>query len=93
MTAWNFDISEAPRGLTETRTRTTTVKGETKESEYEVFIPKNIWAETTNGQVLISHFNPPTKTAPKGWWSMIGEESRIKCWQPFVKPEPSGVAA
>lgn len=89
---WNFDKTAMPRGTTKTLTRVMTIKGETKESEYEAFVPVRIWAETTKGEVVITQFNPPTKTTPEGWWSMIGEESRIKCWQPFIKPEPSSVS-
>ena len=52
---------------------------------------RNIIAETTKGEVMVTRFNKPTKTTPRGWFSMIGDESRIVAWQEM--PAPSGRAA
>lgn len=90
MTKWNFDLTSIPRGRTETKTRTIKVKGNPVEQKYEVFTPEPVWVETHNGEVVRSHFCQPTKQSPNGWWSGVGDESRIKCWQPFVRPAPSG---
>lgn len=87
---WNFDISDIPRGRGETKTRTITMQGKPTEQKYHVFTPEPVWIETHNGEVIRTQFVQPTKTSPNGWWSGVGDESRIKCWQPFVRPLPSG---
>ena len=87
---WNFNLTDIPRGKTETKTRTIKVQGKPVEQKYDVFTPEPIWVETHGGEVLRSHFVQPTKTSPNGWWAGVGAESSIKCWQPFVRPAPSG---
>lgn len=49
---------------------------------------RNILAETAKGEVLVTRYNQPTKGSPRGWFSMIGDESRIVAWQEM--PAPSG---
>jgi hypothetical protein len=53
---------------------------------------KPIWVETHKGEVIRTYYVAPTKTSPKGYWPGVGDESCIKCWQLFVKPEPSGIS-
>jgi hypothetical protein len=53
---------------------------------------KRIWVETHKCEVLSTYYVAPTKTSPKGYWPGVGDERCIKCWQIFVKPEPSGIS-
>lgn len=89
MSEWNFDLTTIPRGRTEERTRTVKTKDGLTESPYEVYVPEPIWVETIGGSVVRSHFCPPTRTSPNGWWNGVGPESNILCWQPYIVPEPS----
>ena len=87
---WNFDITAIPRGRTEIKMRTIKVHGKLVDQEYVVFTPEPVWIEAHNGEVIRAHYCRPTKHSPNGWWAGVGDESRIKCWQPFVRPAPSG---
>ncbi len=89
-TAWNFDLTDIPRGTVETRKRTMMVQGKPAEQEFETFTPTPVWVETHGGEVVRTQYVQPTKQSPNGWWSGVGDESRIKCWQPFIRPLPSG---
>lgn len=79
---WSADISAAPRGQTILKTVQTS-KGE---RTFEAFEPDWIWAATAGGEVIKSHFVPPTKHHPKGRWLNLHSESVPIAWRPFVKP-------
>ena len=87
---WNFDLTDIPRGKLDVRTRTVMVKGKPVECEIETFTPEMVWVETHTEEVIRTHYCRPTKQSTNGWWSGVGDESRIKCWQIFVRPLPSG---
>lgn len=88
---WNFDISTIPRGRDELITKERQVNGQTVTHSYTRETPDIIWAELDTGDVVRTYFCRPTRSTPKGRWSQIGDESRIIAWQPFTKPEPSGI--
>lgn len=72
MSAWNFNIAEAPRG--DTVTKTITVKD--KEVSREVFVAAPIILATKCGQVMASEWLPKaerwhglaTGEQPVAWW-------------------------
>ncbi|MDB5531565.1 MAG: hypothetical protein JWR51_4668 [Devosia sp.] len=72
MTDWNFDISAAPRGHTETRT----AKGQ----PYEAFVGDPIIVATEDGTVTLSQWLPKTER-----WEMLGKDEAPIAWQPWPK--------
>lgn len=55
---WNFNLTDAPRGRTEIRTRT--IKGKNGEpdrtADYSEFVPDEIWVATKCGKVFVTHW-------------------------------------
>lgn len=51
-------------------------------------LDRRFLVETRKGEVLISVFNKPTKTAPAGWFSGVGPVECIVAWQDL--PAASG---
>jgi len=78
--AWNFDMTQAPRGHMETVTRT--VKG--KEVSFEQHVPETIIA--TDGKIVtLSRWIPPTDKSP-GRWNMFATNETPMAWQPWPDP-------
>ncbi|TIO15601.1 MAG: hypothetical protein E5X86_19715 [Mesorhizobium sp.] len=74
MTAWNFDISQAPRGkMVETITETT--KGTRKSIR---FVPDKLIVATKCGKVTVSEFIPD-----EGRWLMLGKGEQPDAWMPW----------
>lgn len=84
MTGWNFDISQAPRGRKETRTRTVKVNGKPQEQHYEVHIPERVLlAHPTEDKVFSSYWLEPTKFTPNGRWSGWCEGQTPRAWMAY----------
>lgn len=78
--SWSFDISAAPRGRHETRTRV--VNGKTH--EHAVFIPERILiAHPRDGQVYATYWIEPNKFCPTGRWSGWCAGDEPLAWQAF----------
>ena len=75
MSAWNFDMSEAPRGHHEDRA---VAKGTRK-----VFIPARIIAAASDGTVTLSNWIPDQQR-----WNMFTEDAPPIAWMPW--PEHPG---
>lgn len=77
---WSFDLSQAPRGRHEVRTRT--VKDEAQ--EYTVFIPERVLlAHPRDGQVYATYWLEPTKFTPKGRWAGWREGDEALAWMAY----------
>jgi hypothetical protein len=77
--AWNFDISEAPRG----RMIATRTKIGAKEVDSETFKPDRVILATKCGKVTLSRYFPK-----EGRWEMLGKNEQPVAWQPW--PEHPG---
>lgn len=86
MTEWNFDMTSAPRGETVVVEQWRKTSDGVKLAKVETFAPDWIWAATAGGEVVKSHFVPPTKHHPEGRWMNLHSESEPIAWLPFVKP-------
>ena len=74
MTAWNFDMSQAPRGHTE---RVKRKVGKTK-AEVEQHVPAIIIAAGNGGVVTLSRWLPK-----EGRWNMFTKDVPPLAWQPW----------
>lgn len=79
---WNFNLSEAPRGHIETRTRV--VKDEPK--PFDFFVEDPIWAATKCGKVIKTHWMPQNGR-DGGRWIGLGTSEEPVAWQPYITPE------
>lgn len=82
MTAFNFDMSAAPRGKTITRI----AKLGDRTKEVEDFISEPVWLATACNKVIKSEWIPETKHS-RGRWA--GVNAPI-AWQPFIVPDHPG---
>lgn len=85
MTAWNYNIDEAPRGRFEIRTRS---DAKNRNIKYEVFIPDMIIAASRSyngapGVVTSTYWKPNEKR-----WSMFATGEVPLAWTPW--PEHPG---
>jgi hypothetical protein len=86
MSAWNFNISEAPLGRMEsTEMFRKQPDGNIKVSTAETFAPDWIWAASKCGKVLKTHWLPETDKR-KGRWNSFNEGEQPVAWQHFVVP-------
>ncbi|WP_245582419.1 hypothetical protein [Neorhizobium lilium] len=79
---WNHDLTTAPHGRNETRTRT--IKGETQ--EFTDFVPEPVWLATKCGKVVRTYWTPKTEFSPARW-AGLGTNEQPVAWQAFVVPE------
>lgn len=88
MTGWNFNLTDIPRGRTETRTRVVAGKnGEPdKTVEYDVFVTQDIWALTPGWDVVQTHFIPAKSKVDPARWSNMNSQHEPLAWQPLPKP-------
>lgn len=79
MTRWNHDISAAPRGYHETKTRTV---GDKKQN-YDVFVSERILAVDSTGKVFGTYWVEPGKYSKNGRWSGWCEGQDPIAWAPW----------
>jgi hypothetical protein len=72
---WNFDMSAAPKGYTETRTRK---NKDGSESEYDHYVSEKIIAAGNDNVVTISRWLPD-----QGRWNMFSADTPPNAWQPW----------
>ena len=72
MSDWNFNIAEAPRGKTVTKTSTVKDKGVSR----EVFVPTPVILATKCGQVMASEWLPK----PERWHGLATDEQPVAWW-------------
>lgn len=72
--AWNFDMSQAPKGVT--KTYTSTLKGQ--KVSREVHVPENIIAAGNDGVVTVSYWVEKQQR-----WNMFSKDTPPLAWQPF----------
>lgn len=84
MADWNFNMDDAPRGRTETRTR----KGKDgSQTEYEHFVPVKILAAGSGDVVTISRWLPDEQR-----WNMFSKDVPPIAWQPFPDHPHAGAS-
>lgn len=81
---WNFDMSQAPRGLTEKVTR---IVGK-EERVFETFVPERILAASKDGKVYATHWIPPRLTASGAVldgdrWTGFNRGDEPEAWAPW----------
>lgn len=78
---WNFDMTLAPKG--ETQTKTIIVDGkERKRTEHHV---SPVWLATASGNVHRSYWVPETRHMA-GHWSGFNVGADVIAWKPFIVP-------
>lgn len=90
MTAWNFNLPEAPRGRMETRVLVRIRNGETLESEHDVFVRERVILATDHGEVIPSYWIPGRYTESGALlegdrWSGLNVDSTPVAWAPWPK--------
>jgi hypothetical protein len=79
MTQFNHDISAAPRGRHETKTRI--IDG--KEHNYDVFTPEKVLIVDETGKVFGTYWVEPGKYSKNGRWSGWCEGQEPIAWAPW----------